>query len=1273
MQKKYKRIIFIPLFSIGGLLLLLVVGYFVLQSAFFLNFARETIISQVNKQINGNLDIAKLEGNIFQKLTLQGITLSTEDEELIFLQEIDLNYNLKGILEKKIVISSVSISDLKIKLHQDQEGIWDLTKLAKAKEPTQEDSTKTAKSPSDWKLELANLVLSNIKIEISGPKLAEQFPQEILISQIIAKASMEQELNWLVSKTDLVIQPQNLTLSLQNLQGNDKLDFNLAQLDISSDKSHLLLNGQMLNEPYRYAKLNFQALPLDFSELQTWLPAFPLDGNPTFIGQLELTQDSLASQLAINLNQEELKLRAILPNINNPLKANLDLDWKNINISSWKSGLPSSLLQGNLLASIQGEKWPEVESQIELNLSESEYNSYKIHSLDLEANGSPAHLNTSFKAQSEFGQLAVNAKVDSLLGAITYALSGSIQDLDLIKILPNFAYQAEINSQFELSGKGKDPETLEANLNLDFSASSFANKLIDKLKIEGDYQAGKYNLQELKLAYDGLDIDVAGKGDIYAEHDLKYKIQVNSLPQIVAEMQPDLSLRASLKGSAKGKIENILADLDIDLQDIKFQEYELASLKGKSKLKLIDKKPQADIIAYLTNIKIPNFPIDSVWVSSRYSPEKLFVDLNIVQSDTLGLSLKGDVFLAQQLAYFSKLKINALGQNWINQADTLKVNFNPKHLVLANLELESDKQVIRADVTLDSQTSYDIKVKFDSLAIWPLRYLNPQLASIDGRLSLDIKGKGHFAKPQLAVRWDLDNLAWEKIKINKIKGDLDYQNDLAQMDLEINRSNEETVTLKGYLPFHADISQQEFDLLRDDQLSLDLQVTPLDLANLNDFIGSGKELSGSLKASGKIENTLNNLQLKATLLLGDVDFKLPAWGIDYRNINVDFQAKQNMLELKELSLTSGKKGYLKLKGSTLVNLKDTQLDSLKFFLNAKNWQVLKNRDMDLMVDSKIELAGNSQYPTFSGYLNVQRASLYLPTLLGGDKKKANLTTPLLLANSTANEEEEKTETKQRKNSSQILKNLRGNMTLSFPHNTWLTSKEMNLELGGELEIIKNSPDFALSGSIMVVRGNYTIYGRKFKISSGNIYFQGESDMNPEIDLIADYVLRNSAGEKVTLSIEITGRLQEPELQFMLDDSQISEGDGVSYIIFGKSTAELSSGEKSQVSSSDDNLATQIIMSQITSRVSNVIQNKLNLDVVEFNGDDNWRQAQVVVGKYLTNNLFLSYEQEFSFGSENEVTPEKITLEYELSRRFFLQATQGGDNATGLDFIWKYQK
>jgi autotransporter translocation and assembly factor TamB len=83
-----------------------------------------------------------------------------------------------------------------------------------------------------------------------------------------------------------------------------------------------------------------------------------------------------------------------------------------------------------------------------------------------------------------------------------------------------------------------------------------------------------------------------------------------------------------------------------------------------------------------------------------------------------------------------------------------------------------------------------------------------------------------------------------------------------------------------------------------------------------------------------------------------------------------------------------------------------------------------------------------------------------------------------------------------------------------------------------------------------------------------------------------------------------------------------------------------------------------------------MRGELELDVIEFSGQDDWRQATLLVGKYLTNNLYLSYERTFALGYSTEVVPEKINLEYEIGRNWYLQASKGDEKTTGFDLIWK---
>jgi len=63
----------------------------------------------------------------------------------------------------------------------------------------------------------------------------------------------------------------------------------------------------------------------------------------------------------------------------------------------------------------------------------------------------------------------------------------------------------------------------------------------------------------------------------------------------------------------------------------------------------------------------------------------------------------------------------------------------------------------------------------------------------------------------------------------------------------------------------------------------------------------------------------------------------------------------------------------------------------------------------------------------------------------------------------------------------------------------------------------------------------------------------------------------------------------------------------------------------------------------------------------------------LVGKYLTNELFISYQREFGDTNDRDVAPELVTIEYEITRNIYLQLIEGDSRARGADMIFKVEK
>jgi autotransporter translocation and assembly factor TamB len=116
--------------------------------------------------------------------------------------------------------------------------------------------------------------------------------------------------------------------------------------------------------------------------------------------------------------------------------------------------------------------------------------------------------------------------------------------------------------------------------------------------------------------------------------------------------------------------------------------------------------------------------------------------------------------------------------------------------------------------------------------------------------------------------------------------------------------------------------------------------------------------------------------------------------------------------------------------------------------------------------------------------------------------------------------------------------------------------------------------------------------------------------------------------------------------------------------------ELTTGQKSGAGVAQTDLARGAAANVLSNHLSQTLGNTLGLDVIDINSLGSLAATSMTVGKYLTTDLFMSYQR--SFGQGPDATPGNVTFEYELNRYLLLQLLQGDDRASGFDFIFKYQ-
>jgi autotransporter translocation and assembly factor TamB len=211
------------------------------------------------------------------------------------------------------------------------------------------------------------------------------------------------------------------------------------------------------------------------------------------------------------------------------------------------------------------------------------------------------------------------------------------------------------------------------------------------------------------------------------------------------------------------------------------------------------------------------------------------------------------------------------------------------------------------------------------------------------------------------------------------------------------------------------------------------------------------------------------------------------------------------------------------------------------------------------------------------------------------------------------------------------------------------------KLGGRL-LVEDLPDELSrgTGEITIQEGRYRAYGQRLDVNDGRVLFTGGALDNPGLDLQAVRQI-----EEVTVGLKVLGRLQQPEIE-LFSIPTLGETDRISYLLFGRPMDETSSTEGNAMGQAalalglagGDNLARQL-------------GDRFGFDEVRVESNDTGDQASLVVGRYLSPELYVSY----GVGLIESIN--SINLRYQLSERWHLEAESG--EYQGADLLFSIER
>jgi molybdopterin-binding protein len=486
----FRRIInYFIYFSVGVIILLLVAFGFT-QTSSFRNWLKDTITEQVNSSTNGVLSIERIDGTIFSSLIFNNTLYKLEGDTLFAAEKIEIKTSPLKIIFKIIYFRKVEIENANIAFLKYEKGELNISRIV----PPSEEPEDTVKSEFSWKLQVADLLLSNVNFKLQSydkKYSSAYYPHpdtddlrldnlNIELSAFADMANHEYELYL----REFNVKPNLIGFTLKNLSGNFVyFDDNagVTGLNIETERSYISLSAAISEFPvFSGAELKLDSAPLRVDLAAT---DFNFDDLTTFIEGTKILKGNVTTHLSAsgtlaNLNLEKLEaaigetkfeLAGRLQNI--LAGGNMFINTKFANCSVTQDDI------NNLLPSIG----------IPL------YKEYGVLNFDsLNYKGKPLNFNATFGLKTNLGQVASSLKMDLTGKEIIY--DGKIISADL-NLAPVVGITTNINCMGALNGADFSPSSLTTELNINAFNSSIGNEYFNEFKIDANGEEGKINAQ----------------------------------------------------------------------------------------------------------------------------------------------------------------------------------------------------------------------------------------------------------------------------------------------------------------------------------------------------------------------------------------------------------------------------------------------------------------------------------------------------------------------------------------------------------------------------------------------------------------------------------------------------------------------------------------------------------------------------------------------------------------------------------------------------------
>ncbi len=768
-------------------------------------------------------------------------------------------------------------------------------------------------------------------------------------------------------------------------------------------------------------------------------------------------------------------------------------------------------------------------------------------------------------------------------------------------------------------------------------------------------------LSHINWRNEGLDItrfdfrsgssQVSAQGRIGEILKLDWSIAARNL----AELYPQAEGQLQAEGHLGGTQDSPLISTSFKGKALSMPDYEIGSIDGDIALDLFHWQ-QINIKLAAQALNLNGYALQTLDINA--DPQRL-VAKSVSETATALIELKGKAHAKGWRGHIEQANIQSKQFNdWQLKAPTA-FNINEKTLIVETLCLHSNNKNTNnnkeakfcAQLQREDQL-WQSKLEMHKL---PLMLFSPWLppdmkiegeANATAELQLQRPAQSLIQHPtqhpaQLQAHAHIE-LTPGAISYPLLEGEPErWEYSVGKMEITVNEKGLEanaTISMKSGDRFHSQFTLPDANLLalepQNQPLQANAQLSIHDLGIIEAIMPDVNELRGEVELNLTAAGTLGQPNLKGSANLLNGKLRIPRLGLFIDQLTL--KSQNNGLETYNyrLDARSGE-GNLTVTGKTTLD--KTAGWPTELYIKGKEFEVSRIPEARVLVSPDLQLIIQKQAIDIKGNVHIPFAKLQPKDI----SSAARVSEDTVIVGGKQTSEEKWS----------IFTAVR--VTLGKRVNFFGFGFEGRF--GGSL-LLEDEPGqlTKATGEITIPEGRYRAYGQRLDVEHGRLLYTGGPVTNPGLDLRA--VRRVNS---VTAGLKVKGSLNQPQIQLFSIPS-MSETDALAYMLLGR-PVENASGEEGSMMAK----AALAIGLSGGDQLARKIGDYFGLDEMRVESSDSGDQSSLVIGRYLSPKLYVSY----GVGLIESVNT--FSARYQISEKWQLKGESGEHQ--GADLLYTFER